>query len=58
LGEAWASADELSEGDLVALIDGLADELPADSAVGDFERAGARDSTGLGSYSKALLDAS
>jgi tetratricopeptide (TPR) repeat protein len=44
--EAWASADELSEAELVARIDGLADELPADSAVGDFERAGARDSTG------------
>jgi tetratricopeptide (TPR) repeat protein len=46
LGGVWASADELSEDELVALIDVLADELPADSAVGDFERAGARDSTG------------
>jgi hypothetical protein len=44
--EAWALADELSEDELVARIDRLAEELGEGSAVGDFERAGARDSTG------------
>jgi tetratricopeptide (TPR) repeat protein len=44
--EAWALADALSEDELVGRIDRLADELGEGSAVGDFERAGARDSTG------------
>lgn len=46
LAAAWASADRLSEEDLVALIDRLAGELPEGSAVAAFERAGSFDSTG------------
>jgi tetratricopeptide (TPR) repeat protein len=44
--DAWALADEMGEDDLVARIDALADELGEGSALGDFERAGVRDSTG------------
>ena len=43
---AWASADEQSDEDLLALIDKLAAELPPGSSIGIFERAGALDSTG------------
>lgn len=46
LADAWASLDERSEGDFLALIDDLAAELPPDSATAPFERAAARDSTG------------
>lgn len=44
--EAWASIDEYEEEQFRALIDALADELPEDSAIADFERACAFDSTG------------
>jgi len=43
---AWASIDERDEDDFVALIDGLAGELPSGSAIAAFERACAFDSTG------------
>ena len=46
VAEAWASADQRSEAELVAVIERLAAELPPDSAVAAFERAGALDSTG------------
>lgn len=46
LADAWASIDRLAEDDFVGLIEGLVAELPADSAVGAFERACAFDSTG------------
>jgi Tetratrico peptide repeat len=46
VAEAWASADQRSEAELLAVIEQLAAELPPDSAVGAFERAGALDSTG------------
>ncbi len=45
LASAWASID-LSEAEFLARIEALAGELPAGSAVGLFERAGALDSTG------------
>lgn len=44
--DAWASIDTMAPEDFRALIDRLADELPAGSAVGDFERACAWDSIG------------
>jgi hypothetical protein len=44
--EAWTKLDDLSAQDFRALIDTLAAELPAGSAVADFERACAWDSTG------------
>jgi thioredoxin-like negative regulator of GroEL len=44
--EAWASIDNHDPEDFRALIDTLAAELPADSAIADFERACAFDSTG------------
>ncbi|MEV0716231.1 tetratricopeptide repeat protein [Asanoa sp. NPDC050611] len=43
---AWASLDDHTEDEFVRLIGELAAELPADSAVGLFERACAWDSTG------------
>lgn len=46
LAEAWTSIDDSSEDDFLARIDGLAAELPPDSADAVFERAAARDSTG------------
>jgi Arc/MetJ family transcription regulator len=42
---AWAAAGQLSDAELMDRIDALAAELPADSAAGLFERAGARDAT-------------
>ena len=44
--DAWASIDDYDEAEFRALIDNLAAELPADSAVAAFERACAFDSTG------------
>ncbi|SDH95707.1 Tetratrico peptide repeat-containing protein [Actinokineospora alba] len=44
--EAWAAIDNHDAETFRALIDTLADELPADSAIADFERACAFDSTG------------
>jgi hypothetical protein len=46
VAEAWAALDSYAQDDFVRLIGGLADELPAGSAVGAFERACAWDSTG------------
>lgn len=43
---AWATAGEHDEAAFIALIDGLAAELPPGDPVGLFERGGARDSTG------------
>jgi hypothetical protein len=42
----WAAIDDYDENAFVVLVDRLADELPAGNAVGLFERASARDSTG------------
>ena len=44
--EAWASFDERSNDDNAALFDQLANELPAGSPVGWFERASVQDATG------------
>jgi hypothetical protein len=46
VADAWATFDERSDDENRALIDRLASELPADSAVASFERAAAFDSTG------------
>jgi hypothetical protein len=46
LAELWKSIDDHGPDDFIALIDRLAGELPADSAVALFERGAARDSTG------------
>jgi tetratricopeptide (TPR) repeat protein len=46
VADAWASIDERSEPEFLALIEGLAAELPPGSARAAFERACAFDSTG------------
>ena len=46
LSELWSVIGDHDEHAFVALIDALAAELPPESAVGNFERAGALDSTG------------
>jgi tetratricopeptide (TPR) repeat protein len=46
LAELWESIDEYSEEEFVTRMEQLTAELPADSAVAFFERAGAFDSTG------------
>ncbi len=46
LANLWASFDDRSESDFLSRMDALVAELPADSAVGLFERAGSLDSTG------------
>jgi hypothetical protein len=46
VAEAWASFDDHAEPEFRAIIDRLADELPADSGSACFERACAFDSTG------------
>jgi hypothetical protein len=46
VADAWASIDERSEPEFLALIEKLAAELPADSGAGSFERASSFDSTG------------
>jgi tetratricopeptide (TPR) repeat protein len=46
LSELWASFDDQGEEEFLARMEELAAELPADSAVAAFERAGAFDSTG------------
>jgi Tetratrico peptide repeat len=43
---AWASLDQRSEAEFLALIEQLAAELPPDSGIGIFERAASLDSTG------------
>jgi hypothetical protein len=46
LADAWASIDQRSEAEFLALIEQLATELPAESGIGSFERAASLDSTG------------
>ncbi len=46
VSDAWASIDQRSEAEFLALIGNLAAELPPDSGVGIFERAASLDSTG------------
>ncbi len=46
VSDAWASIDQRSEAEFLALIGNLAAELPPDSGVGIFERASSLDSTG------------
>ncbi|PXY30412.1 hypothetical protein DI005_11580 [Prauserella sp. PE36] len=46
IDDAWASFDQHTEADFLALIDRLAAERPPEDAVALFERAGAFDSTG------------
>lgn len=46
LAEAWASIDDYDEDAFLGLIENVTAELPEGSAVGDFERACAFDSTG------------
>lgn len=46
LANLWASIDERNEKDFLASMEQLVAELPADNAVGIFERAGSLDSTG------------
>jgi tetratricopeptide (TPR) repeat protein len=46
LADAWASIDQRSEEQFLALIERLTAELPTDSGVGPFERAASLDSTG------------
>jgi len=46
LSELWSSLDEHSEEEFLARMEQLTAELPAESAVAAFERAGAFDSTG------------
>ncbi len=46
VSDAWASADQRNEEELLALIENLAAELPPDSSIGIFERAASLDSTG------------
>lgn len=45
-GQAWAAIDTMPADEFRAVIDRLADELPDGSAIADFERACAWDSTG------------
>jgi tetratricopeptide (TPR) repeat protein len=46
VADAWASIDQRSEAEFLALVEQLATELPADSGIGSFERAASLDSTG------------
>ena len=46
ISELWAAIDDHDENEFVALIDRMTAELPAGNAIGLFERAAARDSTG------------
>ena len=50
----WAGADDVADLDLVAAIDALVAERPADDAVAVFEAACVRDSTGLESEAEPL----
>jgi tetratricopeptide (TPR) repeat protein len=53
----WARAGELGDGGVIAAIDKLATERPADDAVALAERAGARDSAGLESEAEPFYRA-
>ena len=55
LATAWQSFGSIPPSEFVSRIDVLAQELPASDAVGIFERACARDSTGRKRESHALL---
>ena len=61
IAAAWASLDERSDDEQVALIDALAAELPTDrpasAAVAAFERASVRDSTGRSDLAVPLYEA-
>jgi tetratricopeptide repeat protein len=57
LSDLWSVIDDHDEQEFVALIDGLAAELPPESAIGNFERAGARDSTGHPDHAVPLYKA-
>jgi hypothetical protein len=61
ISDLWRALDDHDEKEFVALVDSLAAELPPGSAIGFFERAGARDSTGQPDLAvplyKAALDA-
>lgn len=46
IAQAWTTLDDREEADFLALIEGLAAELPEDDPAGLFERACALDSTG------------
>lgn len=46
VADLWAAADDLGEGEFLNRMERLTDELPANSAVAAFERAGSFDSTG------------
>jgi hypothetical protein len=46
ISDLWKSIDDYDENEFVALVDSLVVELRPGSAIGNFERAGARDSTG------------
>ncbi|CAN5176895.1 tetratricopeptide repeat protein [soil metagenome] len=54
LAAAWASVDGLDDGDVLELIDGLVDELPATDARGPFEAASVRDYLGLEALAEPL----
>ena len=61
ISKLWSAIDDHDENEFVALIDRMAAELPPGSAIGLFERAAARDSTGHSDLAiplyKAALDA-
>ncbi len=57
LADLWAAMDGHDENEFIALVDRMAAELPPRSAVGLFERAGARDSTGHPDLAVPLYDA-
>jgi hypothetical protein len=46
VADAWASIDQRSEAEFLALVEQLITELPADSGIGSFERAASLDSAG------------
>lgn len=53
----WAVAGEIGDAEVIARIDTLAAERPADDAIALFERAGARDSAGLEAEAEPLYRA-
>jgi len=58
ISDLWSVVDDHDENEFVALVDSLAAELPPGSAIGLFERAGARDSTGRPDLAIPLYKAS
>ncbi len=57
IAELWAVIDHHDRDEFVALIEGLAAELPAGNAIGLFERAAANDSTGRPDLAVPLYEA-